>query len=112
VYRGESFIDVKGKIHSAEDYLKNYEVGKTITAKTFTSTTTRESVMDRFVGFTGVKIAIKSKGKRGKAVLSKGPHPDEHEVLFKRGTKFKILRKEIGKSKTGLPMGLLVLEEV
>lgn len=112
VYRGESLIDVKGKIHSAESYLKDYEVGKTVTAKAFTSTTTRESVMNRFVGHTGIKIAIKAKGSRGKAVLSKGPHPDEYEVLFKRGTKFKVLRKEIGKTATGLPKGLLVLEEL
>jgi hypothetical protein len=79
-----------GTVHRTVDLatmakLGRYKVGSTITEKGFTSATTK-----RDTGFGGnTHIIIHSAS--GKQVWAHSNHPKEKEVLFKNGTKFKVL---------------------
>ena len=62
-----------------------YKVGATITEKGFTSATTK-----RDTGFGGNTYMV-IHSRNGKQVWDHSRHPKEREVMFKSGTKFKVL---------------------
>jgi hypothetical protein len=65
-----------------------YKVGAIITEKGFTSATTK-----RDTGFAG-NTFFRIHSQTGKQVWDHSRHPKEREVLFKSGTKFKVLAVE------------------
>jgi hypothetical protein len=91
---------------STEDILNQFPLGKTVKVPEYMSTTTSKKIMEGHKGNDGVIIGIRAKGRNGR-VISREVNSAEHEVLFKRGTRFKAVRNEREGNK-----GLIVLEEV
>lgn len=86
---GTVFRNVDMSRQSSRD---RYEVGNTVTEKGFISTTTK-----RDTGFGGdFKFVIHS--KTGKQIWGHSNHPEEREVMFKSGTKFKVMAKHVAKN--------------
>ena len=76
------------------DELKNkYNKGNIITEKAFTSTTTDQFYDDSF------EIHFTIESKTGKDVSSYVFHNDEHEILFDKNTKFKVLDSDFSDKK-------------
>lgn len=104
--------DYKGDVHRVlkdnggkrlAEFTKN--VGGTIEWKGFTSTSSDKSAIDRFANVNDIteKVVFKIKSKTGKDVSHLSDVKDEKEVVFNRGTKFKI---------TGINKGVVSLEEI
>lgn len=72
--------------------LAQYQVGTVVTEKGFTSTS-------KYAGFSADGEEVNAKyiiySKTGKDISAIAHRPDEHEVLFKRNTKFKVLNIEL-----------------
>lgn len=86
VYRGAS---LPGGLEAMEAAVaKHYKVGTVITEKGFTSTSTERSSM-----LSG-RIRFEIQSKTGKVVRTLSRHEHENEVLFRSGTKFKVLQVE------------------
>lgn len=72
------------------DLISNYKIGDIVTEPRFTSATTNERFNDDFLKYSKVRFKIKSKSNNSNAVDIRGFNPKEEEVIFKRGTSFKI----------------------
>jgi hypothetical protein len=72
------------------DLISNYKIGSIVTEPRFTSATTNERFNDDFLNYSKVRFKIKSKSNNSNAVDIRGFNPKEEEVIFKRGTSFKI----------------------
>ncbi|MGL5924641.1 HVA1 family protein [Chroococcidiopsis sp.] len=100
VYRGAAL---------PKSIVSQYQVGKTITEKAFTSTSGKPDVADNFAvsgdGAIAVKYTIAS--KKGKSIKSLSAVPGEEEILFNANTQFKVLA-----NKTKIGITHIYLEEV
>ena len=87
VYRGTS-----SRSGWTADYIDaRYEIGKTVTERGFGSSATQTAA--QFSG--NLKFIIKTKGKSGAIIGHIGGYgTKEMEVLFKAGTKFKVIKKQ------------------
>jgi hypothetical protein len=71
--------------------ISNYKIGGIVTEPRFTSTSTNELFDEtEFLKHSKVRFKIKSKLNNSNAVDIRGFNADEQEVIFKRGTSFKI----------------------
>ena len=80
--------------------LAKYKVGQIITEKGFTSTSTKLAVAQAFSGNVFYTIVSKT----GKAIKDFSEFSAEDEVLFRSGTKFKVLAVENKNGKTFVKM--------
>jgi SPP1 gp7 family putative phage head morphogenesis protein len=77
---------------SSTDILMRYNVGEVLEEAGFTSTTHKAM---SGVGSTQYKLVIKSKG--GRVIDAVSRYTEEYEVLFKAGTRFRVVKKDMNK---------------
>lgn len=98
VYRGVQFTDKQ----ELQRVVNQYKVGKTVTEKAFTSTSSA-GLLDEFEGQLNFVVTSKT----GKSVKQTSARPKEDEVLFPSKTKFKVLKVDNESGTT-----LIYLEEI
>ncbi|MEG3843175.1 ADP-ribosyltransferase domain-containing protein [Microcoleus sp. herbarium14] len=82
------------------DQIAKYKVGEIVTEHGFTSTSTGIVESEKFQG--NVRYTILS--QTGKLIQEYAKHPNEKEVLFRPGSKFKVLSVEEKEGKTFIRM--------
>lgn len=91
VYRGLSFRNDP----FLDDFMRSIKPGNVFSDKAFMSTSVLREQMESFIptsGFHVVELQATSKSGRIVGLLSR--HPKEHEVLFNRGSSFRVLSVE------------------
>lgn len=102
-YRGLDFRDNKDAF---EDFVKDFKHG-VVSDRGFMSSSISERTASAFSGSVYWAV-IEVKGKTGKAIWRLSSHSGESEVLFMRGTKFRVLEYKII-NETGLTA---IIEEI
>jgi len=90
-HKGQVFRGTHNRDHWTADYVDaRYEVGKTVVERGFGSSATQEAA-----AFNGpIKFVIKTNGTQGAIIGHLGGYgAKEMEVLFKAGSKFRVVRK-------------------
>jgi hypothetical protein len=90
-FKGTSYRGTRANRGWTPDYVEaRYEVGKTVTERGFTS-----SSVSAGAGFPGeITFVYRSKGIGGRIIGPGSLHDHEREILYKAGTKFKVMKVE------------------
>ena len=88
-YRGLAFGDVKFK-----SYMKQFEVGKNISFKSLQSTSERYHTAAGFSRARKNSVILKIKGVSGRDITRYSAQSNEKEILFMKGSRFKIVKIE------------------
>jgi len=91
-YKGIVYRGVGKDVNPENDFkiFDNYKEGMTIKENAFTSTSKGKNI------YQNRNIEFKIKSKTGKFIESFSDSPSEHEVLFRSGTNFKIIKRYFG----------------
>ncbi|HEY9392092.1 MAG TPA: ADP-ribosyltransferase [Mycobacteriales bacterium] len=93
-------------VHFGDDVLANYEPGRIVTERAFTSTTQNPNVAQG--AFDG-NVLMSITGRNGKDVAPFSDYVSEAEILYDKGTNFKVTNKVWD---AGIGKWLITMEEV
>ena len=103
VYRGMNFDVRYGGDIVYEEFMKNLIVGCELELKPFTSTSFSEEIATKFTSPKNINILMEIQSKRG-VVLNGASEFGEQEILFDRGSKFKIIDVQISGNDVNVKM--------
>lgn len=87
-YRGIQF----SSFASYDQFASRIKEGMIVADKAYLSTTVNEQTANNFLHGSSIKVRVKIKGKSGVYLGGLSSEETESEVLFKRGSKFKIVK--------------------
>lgn len=90
-YKGNTFRGMN--VDNAEQFVSQLESGETFRFDTFTSSSKDMNVVQDFLDSRKEKVIFSIESKTGKEIDKLSMVPEEQEVLFKAGTKFKFISK-------------------